>query len=216
MEARWSLWFRSVLGVDEKGRKMRVAVSVVRTWNSQLHVWDPADFGGLQTASMRAHEVWTPPVALLNSAYRPWEFRLDKDDISFSHTGWAYDVRDGVLEVACRFTFDDFPFDSQHCTFEFESMVYHGALMDLNFANVTLDSWGPVWLWDGIAVEELASEWRVCQITTSRLSECFDYDGGHQRCFPVRTPLVHAPSLTLARPHALAPPTAVQPSLESC
>ncbi|CAF1403997.1 unnamed protein product [Adineta steineri] len=93
-------------------------------------MWDPKEFGNIQTIRLPSAQIWTPDILLYNSADEKFDSTM-KVNAVVQHTGDILYVPPGIFKSECSFNIAAFPFDTQYCTLKFGSWTYDDTGINL-------------------------------------------------------------------------------------
>ena len=110
---------------DEVKDEFSVIGTVVVAWTDDRVVWNPRDYGGLETIIVDNNVFWTPSIFLLNSNV---EFEKIGEDpywsVRYYYTGFAVFYPDSLLSAICSADVEKFPWDTQTCSLAFTLIGY--------------------------------------------------------------------------------------------
>uniref|UniRef100_A0A8R1Y907 Uncharacterized protein n=1 Tax=Onchocerca volvulus TaxID=6282 RepID=A0A8R1Y907_ONCVO len=128
----------NIFDMDEKNQVLTINVWLDQEWRDELLVWDPKEFGGIESIRIPCDLIWLPDIVLYNNA----------DDYTIgSMNSRAMLFYDGIvfwppptqLRSTCKTDVTYFPFDSQHCAIKFGSWTYDGFHVDITNRSVNVD-----------------------------------------------------------------------------
>ncbi|XP_036971873.1 5-hydroxytryptamine receptor 3C-like isoform X2 [Acanthopagrus latus] len=117
-----------ILGVDEKAQILTTYIWQDLTWRNEFVEWDPEQCGSAWITIPRKL-LWTPDVVInecmeQNSApFVPYTYVY--------HDGFVYDGQPVRVVSSCRLDIYTFPFDTQNCSFTFNSYLLRMAAMEI-------------------------------------------------------------------------------------
>lgn len=131
--------FHRVFKVDVTSSIADLIVWFRQRWRDPRLVWNPDDYGGLQTVWFwvgtgtghggETSEIWTPDVELWNLESSLSSSLVDMA-ATVSSDGTVFWSRPGHLRPVCKFVgLNAFPFDTLSCTMEIGSWVYSGLYL---------------------------------------------------------------------------------------
>ncbi|XP_052818118.1 neuronal acetylcholine receptor subunit alpha-5-like [Mya arenaria] len=106
-------------------------MSILSTWTDERLSWNSSDYGGITEVLYYQGEVWKPPLILST----PIEFvTIWNDDmhVKVSSDGIVTMENGQVLESACTFNMENWPFDKQVCDVGFVPIDYRPSQVLLN------------------------------------------------------------------------------------
>ncbi|KAM8745869.1 uncharacterized protein AB9X84_016935 [Acanthopagrus schlegelii] len=117
-----------ILGVDEKAQILTTYIWQDLTWRNEFVEWDPEQCGSAWITIPRKL-LWTPDVVInecmeQNSApFVPYTYVY--------HDGFVYDGQPVRVVSSCRLDIYTFPFDTQNCSFTFNSYLLRMAALEI-------------------------------------------------------------------------------------
>ncbi|CAG5132661.1 unnamed protein product, partial [Candidula unifasciata] len=104
-----------VLTVDEVEQSVFSVGYIEMFWSDPDLIWDQAEYGGVDTISVRYDEIWHPSIRIANTA-DPDYMMIDKAQlVSLSSTGSLRYVTPVYLKTTCNMDLTYYPFDTQVC-----------------------------------------------------------------------------------------------------
>ncbi|XP_077985820.1 neuronal acetylcholine receptor subunit alpha-10-like [Glandiceps talaboti] len=124
------VWPIQILDVDERNQILTMKVWLRLGWTDEFMVWDPSDYGGLDTVIIPVKELWQPDITLYGSVSREFDRHLDTDAVIF-HDGIVSAPQPIIYETTCAIDATYFPFDEQACELKFGSWSYDDTAIDM-------------------------------------------------------------------------------------
>lgn len=123
---------RQIIGVDEKNQIFDGFYYFYQQWEDEQLVWNPADFGGLDSVLVSEGTIWIPTIALENDVDLVGSKRsFTSARIQVSSSGNVEHNYTVNYKSSCSMSLKYFPFDKQTCTLTFSSPTHHGNQQDL-------------------------------------------------------------------------------------
>jgi len=101
-----------------------------QVWPEYRIKWNPSEFGGISTISVKYEDLWTPDTMLYNGQEMYRNNAEDRrnalvqlDEETQNHS-WVYFFYNAKYSVGCRFDMRFFPFDQQTCVLTFGTWTY--------------------------------------------------------------------------------------------
>ncbi len=95
--------------------KSNFFMSLFQNWNASNLVWNPSDYGNLQSIVLPASQIWLPDLHLFNSAVE--DDRIYPVNVEIFSNGNVKSFPINQLYAHCDFDFSRFPYDTQECDF---------------------------------------------------------------------------------------------------
>ncbi|XP_075342272.1 5-hydroxytryptamine receptor 3A-like [Odontesthes bonariensis] len=111
-----------ILGVDEKAQVLTTFIWENLEWRNEFSVWDP-DKCGSEWIAVPRELLWVPDIVIN-------EF-MEKNTAPFvpytylHFKGWVFDEKPVRVVSSCSLDIYLFPFDTQNCTFTFNSYIHY-------------------------------------------------------------------------------------------
>ncbi|XP_055072672.2 5-hydroxytryptamine receptor 3C [Misgurnus anguillicaudatus] len=115
-----------ILGVDEKGQKLKTFLWVDLMWNIEGLSWDPVECG-TDRISLPRKKLWMPDIVI--NQFVDENKVPDTYYLYVTHDGRAIDSIPVHVISSCNLDIYTFPFDIQNCTFTFNS--YQHSVLDI-------------------------------------------------------------------------------------
>ncbi|XP_028409509.1 acetylcholine receptor subunit alpha-like [Dendronephthya gigantea] len=138
------LKIRQIANVDEKNQVIRLILWVTLQWRNPYLMWDPAEYGGIESVHADHDHFWVPDLAVFNEAGFEGEIvilhkRLQTKlvitkDGNFT---WKAPV---TLNSHCTIDVADFPFDEQKCYVAIGSWTYAGHKIIMTYSDRNADT----------------------------------------------------------------------------
>ncbi|XP_077992883.1 acetylcholine receptor subunit alpha-like [Glandiceps talaboti] len=114
----------ALMDVDEKNQIVTLRALIKHTWHDYQLQWNPGDYDGIEEVVIPEEWVWTPDLALANSATDNIMFISSSRSVSVSHNGSTRAFSRMVLAIPCVMDIRLFPFDTQTCSAYFSFWQY--------------------------------------------------------------------------------------------
>ncbi|KAJ8705320.1 hypothetical protein PYW07_011147 [Mythimna separata] len=111
-------------------------------WKDERLKWDPEKYYGIDKTEMLSIKIWNPGFRLFNSA--------DSHDFDRYYYVWCSVKNTGNVQCPLRVTHNamcnakltDWPYDQQHCQFEFGAWTTKSESFKLNVSSRAMTMWG--------------------------------------------------------------------------
>lgn len=138
MQVTIDTFLLSIDNIDEKRQSLTVLALLEIVWKDEFLTWDPDLYAGVSVINMHNEDIWLPDIALQGTFISPTDIGLSEGKSNINHNGkvvaWPYKM----YTVKCKITVAKFPFDRQHCEFDFVSWTNPTSVLMLN------SSWGSI------------------------------------------------------------------------
>jgi len=128
----FGLTLSQIVELDVKQQVLTLNVWVKQVWNNPYLKWNKSEYGGLDSISVNAKDIWLPDITLYNNAQ---EADLPMDKVSTSvivdSDGYCTWLAPSMIHSKCVVDIKHFPFDSQHCKLKFGSWIYGDDKLNL-------------------------------------------------------------------------------------
>ncbi|KAL3998397.1 cation transporter family protein [Acanthocheilonema viteae] len=135
---RMGMTMTNIFDMDEKNQVLTINVWLDQEWKDELLVWDPKEFGGIESVRVPSDLIWLPDIVLYNNADDYTIGSMHSRAILF-YDGTIFWPPPTQLRSTCKTDVTYFPFDSQHCAIKFGSWTYHGFQVDITNRSVNVD-----------------------------------------------------------------------------
>ncbi|CAL8069496.1 unnamed protein product [Orchesella dallaii] len=139
LTVKLGLKLSQLIDVNLKNQIMTTNVWVEQEWHDYKLMWNPEDYGGVDTLHVPSEHIWLPDIVLYNNADGNYEVTIMTKAI-LNYTGTVKWKPPAIYKSSCEIDVEYFPFDQQTCTMKFGSWTYDGYTVDLRHINQTLDS----------------------------------------------------------------------------
>lgn len=109
---------------DERSEKFSVTGILNLKWRDERFTWNPDHYDGISQLVVDVNRIWTPPIALVNSAEDVTRIAEDWHLLTINHTGDADYSSGRVFSVSCSVDVTRYPWDRQTCQFWFLNWGY--------------------------------------------------------------------------------------------
>ena len=96
------LAIRQIHNVDEFHQLMEVSAWQRVYWHDDHVVWNPADFGGIDTIHVKESEIWTPDITLYTNGHRETKPMIENPRAYISFDGNVTKLYPIMFHVACE------------------------------------------------------------------------------------------------------------------
>ena len=114
----------SIIEIDEVQERITVTGIVYTFWNDSFMTWDPANYGGLETLTLKRETIWTPEIIHVNAAKEVTRLTQDWHDLRVTSTGLVSYIFGEVFTSVCSFNIRYFPMDRQTCNIQLYSLGF--------------------------------------------------------------------------------------------
>lgn len=130
LTVKLGLKLSQLIDVNLKNQIMTTNVWVEQEWKDYKLVWDPEDYGGVQTLHVPSEHIWLPDIVLYNNADGNYEVTIMTKAI-LHYNGRVTWKPPAIYKSSCEIDVEYFPFDQQTCFMKFGSWTYDGYMVDL-------------------------------------------------------------------------------------
>ncbi|XP_071830890.1 neuronal acetylcholine receptor subunit beta-3-like [Apostichopus japonicus] len=121
--------FYAMLELNEKDQVLTTASWLTMTWTDERMSWDPSNFSGVDLIHMYVDEIWTPRIYLSSSLSKDalGIVNSEQGSMLLTSNGHVYFGTPAVQAIHCPIIITYFPFDTQHCAFNYlpENLFAH-------------------------------------------------------------------------------------------
>lgn len=128
----------NIFDMDEKNQVLTINVWLDQEWKDELLVWDPKEFGGIESVRVPCDLIWLPDIVLYNNA-DDYTVGYMRSRAMLFYDGTVFWPPPTQLRSTCKIDVTYFPFDSQHCALKFGSWTYHGFQVDITNRSLNVD-----------------------------------------------------------------------------
>ena len=122
MKIKVDLMLMKVRDSHDKREIFESVIALFMEWKDPRMKWNPEFYDNVTIVTFLPFQIWTPDIAMLNSADHHYAVTRDEDFlIRLSPDGTLRYIPSGPSRSWCELGLVAFPFDIQICTFEFES-----------------------------------------------------------------------------------------------
>ncbi|XP_033627848.1 neuronal acetylcholine receptor subunit alpha-9-like [Asterias rubens] len=159
------LLITQVIELNEKHQTIQISGWLRQTWNDEFLMWNPDEYGGVQSLFVHKSRIWLPDTTLYKNVDRDFE---SYKDISAEarydgQVTWSSPV---ILKCTCLIDARLFPFDTQVCDLKFSSWAFDGSAVDLVMstgAKALQDQFADTGVWELLKVDVVRFEtWYTC------------------------------------------------------
>ncbi|XP_068129936.1 acetylcholine receptor subunit beta [Hyperolius riggenbachi] len=112
-----------LLNLNEKDEEMTTKVYLNMAWHDLRLMWDPAQYGGIESMRIPSDHVWKPDIGLMNNYDGEFDVGLQVEVL----VTWKGNVTwqpPALFHSSCPIEVQYFPFDWQNCSMVFGSQTY--------------------------------------------------------------------------------------------
>ncbi|XP_069105657.1 neuronal acetylcholine receptor subunit alpha-3-like isoform X2 [Argopecten irradians] len=121
----------SVIDFNVISETISLSGSLRMNWYDFRLKWNPDDYGGIESITLPASQVWYPKIVLITGMDNIHQVGTEDFDVHVGHNGYVLWVPGGVLMSSCQSNVRDFPRDYQRCTLILNNMMYSKEEMRL-------------------------------------------------------------------------------------
>ncbi|CAG9540010.1 unnamed protein product [Cercopithifilaria johnstoni] len=135
---RMGMTMTNIFDMDEKNQLLTTNVWLDQEWKDEWLVWDPKEFGEIESVRVPCDLIWLPDIVLYNNAD---DYTIDSMNsrVILFYDGTVFWPPLAQLRSTCKTDVAYFPFDSQHCAIKFGSWTYHGLQVDITNRSINVD-----------------------------------------------------------------------------
>ncbi|XP_068242824.1 acetylcholine receptor subunit alpha-like 1 [Palaemon carinicauda] len=130
LTVKLGLKLSQLIDVNLKNQIMTTNVWVEQEWKDYKLVWNPDDYGGVQTLHVPSEHIWLPDIVLYNNADGNYEVTIMTKAI-LHFDGRVTWKPPAIYKSSCEIDVEYFPFDQQTCFMKFGSWTYDGYMVNL-------------------------------------------------------------------------------------
>ncbi|XP_043933780.1 neuronal acetylcholine receptor subunit alpha-3-like isoform X2 [Protopterus annectens] len=116
--------------VDEVNQIMETNLWLKHIWNDYRLMWNPNNYGGIESVRVPSASIWKPDIVLYNNAVSDFQVD-DKTKALVKYNGNITWMPPAIFKSSCKIDVTYFPFDYQNCTMKFGSWTYDKAKIEL-------------------------------------------------------------------------------------
>ncbi|XP_058627707.1 5-hydroxytryptamine receptor 3A-like [Onychostoma macrolepis] len=117
------LYVTSITEVNEKAQSLSTQVTILHGWLSEFTGWNPEDFCGITSCSVKKDMVWTPDITITESIKTEFA-TMENQYVQLQNQGVVVTSNTLAVTTACKMNLHQFPFDIQSCTFTLQSPIH--------------------------------------------------------------------------------------------
>ena len=102
VEVQVGLGIRQIHDIDEFHQVMKVSVWQRTYWKDEYIQWDPSEFGGIQTVTVKESDIWTPDLVLYTNGHEEVKPIMEHPRASVDHEGHVSYFYPILFHVACE------------------------------------------------------------------------------------------------------------------
>ncbi|CAH8495713.1 unnamed protein product [Heterobilharzia americana] len=121
-----------ILDLDEMDQILTTSVRSLYKWTDHNLIWNPNDYGGIDSVTIPVEHIWIPDILLYNYA----DERLDERrpcDARIGSDGSVLWNPMSIFKSTCSVDIKYFPFDRQKCVLKFGPWSYDEKYPDMTF-----------------------------------------------------------------------------------
>ncbi|KAK4469178.1 hypothetical protein MN116_006756 [Schistosoma mekongi] len=121
-----------ILDLDEMDQILTTSVRSLYKWTDHNLIWNPNDYGGIDSVTIPVEHIWIPDISLYNYADERLNERRPCDARIFSDGNVLWNPM-GIFKSTCSVDIKYFPFDRQKCVLKFGPWSYDGFRVNISF-----------------------------------------------------------------------------------
>lgn len=114
-----------ILDLDEMDQILTTSVRSLYKWIDHNLIWNPNEYGGIDSVTIPVEYLWIPDISLYNYADERLNERRPCDARIFSDGSVLWNPM-GIFKSTCSVDIKYFPFDRQKCVLKFGPWSYDG------------------------------------------------------------------------------------------
>lgn len=119
------LAIHQIIDVDEKNQILHGSYAAGATWTDEDLMWDPDNYGGIDSIALPADAIWKPNMVLYNDIDVTFSQESTATlNLIASSYGQVIHLYRVSYKSSCVMSLKYFPFDRQNCTLTFDEMSY--------------------------------------------------------------------------------------------
>ncbi|RWS09073.1 nicotinic acetylcholine receptor subunit beta3-like protein [Dinothrombium tinctorium] len=104
---------------------------LLKSWYDEHLTWNPSDYGDIKRVPFNSDEVWTPEIALVDSASSSFTDTFQKANVLVNASGKASWFPSTTFNTHCNVDLKNFPFDTEQCFLTLSTWYYRGEEVNL-------------------------------------------------------------------------------------
>jgi len=142
VQIKLGLAIRSLNNINQIDGTISSNVWLRHWWNDKNLKWNETKWNISKISAHTNHEldrsIWTPDILIYNTAEKPMD-ELLKTNVMVYSNGDIIWSRPGMLRTSCVFDLENFPFDTQTCSYKFGSWLYDKSQIDISNVDNPID-----------------------------------------------------------------------------
>ncbi|XP_044581807.1 neuronal acetylcholine receptor subunit alpha-2-like [Cotesia glomerata] len=114
-----------LMDFNEFTNVMKLHTWMYIAWKDPHLQWKPEEFDGVDSLYVMSHEIWTPDITIVNAGFGEQEIGIPLTSCILSKDGRVACVPIVCYSTRCHRDHTYWPFDQQHCSFEYASWSYN-------------------------------------------------------------------------------------------
>lgn len=154
--------YLSSLDVDDLKQQMTVNAWSIMTWTDEHLSWEPKNYMNIDRVHFDQTDVWTPDIAVFNSAESASVVPFVKVPVISDYMGRTYWFPPTHITVNCDLDISEWPSDQHECLVRMGSWSHHGEQIDIQIIkhNETTDVM--------MSNYEANNNWELLNVTATR------------------------------------------------
>uniref|UniRef100_A0A8C1JE43 5-hydroxytryptamine receptor 3A n=2 Tax=Cyprinus carpio TaxID=7962 RepID=A0A8C1JE43_CYPCA len=117
------LFVTSIIEVNEKAQSLSTQITILNGWVNEFTAWNPDDFCGITSCSIKKDMVWTPDISITESIKTEFA-TMENQYVQLLNEGAVVTSNTFAVTTACKMNLHQFPFDVQRCTITLQSPIH--------------------------------------------------------------------------------------------
>ena len=142
VQIKLGLAIRSLNNINQIDGTISSNVWLRHWWNDKNLKWNETKWNISKISAHTNHEldrsIWTPDILIYNTAEKPMD-ELLKTNVMVYSNGDIIWSRPGMLRTSCVVDLENFPFDTQTCSYKFGSWLYDKSQIDISNVDNPID-----------------------------------------------------------------------------
>lgn len=142
VQIKLGIAIRSLNNINQIDGTISSNVWLRHWWNDKNLKWNETKWNISKISAHTNHEldrsIWTPDILIYNTAEKPMD-ELLKTNVMVYSNGDIIWSRPGMIRTSCVFDLENFPFDTQTCSYKFGSWLYDKSQIDISNVDNPID-----------------------------------------------------------------------------
>ena len=142
VQIKLGLAIRSLNNINQVDGTITSNIWLRHWWNDKNIKWNKSIWNVSKITAYTEPElersIWTPDIFIYNTAEKPMDELLKTNAIIYSNGDIIWS-RPGMIKTSCVFDLENFPFDTQICSYKFGSWSYDTSQINLSNSDFPID-----------------------------------------------------------------------------